>query len=126
VVYGIFRGLALLVLAIGLSVTAFSQSTLQVNGRIKIEDGDIQGSRAVVYKNGVKERTITTDLNKFSVVMDVNSIYIISVEKNGYVSKKFSINTTVASDAPTKDFLSFDFAVSLFQQYDDINIVVFN
>ena len=125
-IYGVFRGLALVVLTMGLSVNAFSQKTLQVNGRIKIEGGDIQGSRAVVYKNGVKERTITTDLNKFSVVMDVNSSYIISFEKAGYVSKKLSFNTAVPSDAPTKDFLPFDFAVSLFKQYDDINIVVFN
>ncbi|HQV51481.1 MAG: hypothetical protein IPI00_04575 [Flavobacteriales bacterium] len=126
VIYGVGRSLALFICAIGLSVTAYAQATLQVNGRIKIEGGDVQGSRAVVYKNGVKERTITTDLNKFSVVMDVNSTYIISFEKNGYVSKKLSFNTTVPSDAPTKDFLPFDFAVSLFQQYDDINIVVFN
>ncbi|MFZ1332217.1 MAG: hypothetical protein WAR83_08510, partial [Flavobacteriales bacterium] len=89
-IYDFGRFLAMCICVIGPSITAYAQSTLQVNGRIKIEGGDVQGSRAVIYKNGVKERTITTDLNKFSVVMDVNANYIISFEKNGYVSKKLS------------------------------------
>jgi hypothetical protein len=42
------------------------------------------------------------------------------------VAKKLSFNTRVPADAATKGFTPFEFAVSLFKQYDDINIVVFN
>jgi flagellar biosynthesis GTPase FlhF len=77
-------------------------------------------------KDGVKERTITVDLNKFSLNLDLNANYIISFEKEGYVSKKLSFNTHAPLEAVSNGFTPFDFAVSLFKQYDDINIVVFN
>jgi hypothetical protein len=109
-----------------LTALVFGQTRFTVNGRVKIEGADLSGARAVVMKNGVKERTITTNLNKFSLELDINADYIISFEKEGYVSKKLSFNTHAPGEAIAKGFTPFDFAVSLFRQYDDVNIVVFN
>lgn len=103
-----------------------AQGRFTVNGRMKIEGSDLSGARAVVYKNGVKERTITSNLTKFAMELELNASYIVSFEKDGYVSKKLSFNTSVPAEASGKSFTPFDFAVSLFKQYDDINLVVFN
>lgn len=104
----------------------FAQGKFTVNGRLKMEGGDLAGARVVVYKDGAKERTITNNLNKFSLDLDLNKNYVIAFEKDGYVSKKISFNTKAPAEAIANGFTPFDFAVSLFKQYDDINIVVFN
>jgi hypothetical protein len=109
-----------------LMAQVLGQDKFTVHGRLKIEGGDLSGARAVVYKNGEKERTITTGLNKFTLDLDLNSNYIISFEKDGYVSKKLSFDTRLPAGVPTTGFAPFTYAVSLFKQYDDINIVVFN
>lgn len=105
---------------------ALGQGRFTVNGRMKVEGSDLSGARAVVYKNGVKERSITSNLSKFVMELELNANYIVSFEKDGYVAKKLSFNTHVPADAAGKGFTPFDFAVSLFKQYDDINLVVFN
>lgn len=104
----------------------FGQGKFTVNGRLKIEGGDVENSRVVVYKNGVKERTITSGLNKFTLDLDINQTYVMAFEKDGFVAKKISFNTKAPSEAIPNGFTPFDFAVSLFKQYDDINLVVFN
>lgn len=103
-----------------------AQGRFTVNGRMKIEGSDLAGARVVVMKNGAKERTITKDLNKFSLDLDLNANYVLSFEKDGFVAKKISFNTKAPAEAIANGFTPFDFAVSLFKQYDDINIVVFN
>ncbi|MBK8497993.1 MAG: hypothetical protein IPL52_04045 [Flavobacteriales bacterium] len=109
-----------------LAAFGFAQGKFTVNGRLKVEGGDLNGARAVVYKDGVKERTITTNLSKFSLDLALNTSYVISFERDGYVAKKIAFNTHVPGEAVANGFTPFDFAVSLFKQYDDINIVVFN
>ena len=110
-----------------LSIPALSaQSRFTVNGRMKVESGDLSGAKVVVYRNGVKDRTITQDLAKFSMELDMQQDYILSFEKEGFVSKKIAFNTKVPAAAANNDFVPFDFAVSIFKQYDDVNIVVFN
>jgi hypothetical protein len=103
-----------------------AQGRFTVNGRVKVDGSDLSGARAVVYKDGVKERTISTGLAKFTLDLQLNANYIVSFEKDGYVAKKLSFNTHAPAEAAAKGFTPFDFAVSLFKQYDDINMVVFN
>ena len=116
----------LMALSLTVALMSFGQSRFTVNGRLKIEGADLSGARAVVYKDGQKERTITNGLNKFSLDLDLNANYLISFEKEGFVSKKLSFNTKVPPEAMAQSFTEFDYGVSLFKQYDDINIVVFN
>lgn len=120
-----WRHLLLLAIVI-LPAFTWAQGRFTVNGRLKIEAGDLSGTRAVVMKDGVKERTLTDGLNKFSLDLEIGHNYILSFEKDGYVAKKISFNTHAPAEAAAAGFTPFDFAVSLFKQYDDINIVVFN
>ncbi len=103
-----------------------AQPKFTINGRLKIDGGDLDGARMVVYKNGVKERVTNSGMNKFSLELELNANYVLSFEKDGFVSKKLSFNTKVPAEAAVKMFTPFDFAVSLFKQYDDLNMVVFN
>ena len=57
-----------------------AQSTFTINGRLKIEGADLSGARVVVYKNGEKERVITSGLGKFTMQLDLNANYILSFE----------------------------------------------
>lgn len=124
-VFSIHALMFLLAIAV-FSVGVQGQSRFSVNGRLKIEGSDLSGARVVIYKEGVKERSITSNLGKFSLDLDLNANYILSFEKDGYVTKKLSFNTRVPADAAGQGFAPFDFSVSLFKQYDDVNTVVFN
>jgi len=118
---------SILVVLVGLApMLVAAQGKFTVNGRMKIEGGDLSNTRAVVFKNGVKERTISANLSKFSLDLEIGNNYVISFEKDGYVAKKISFNTNAPAEAAANGFTPFDFAVSLFKQYDDVNIVVFN
>lgn len=97
-----------------------------VNGRLKMDGGDLVGARVVVYRNGAREKTITTNLNRFSLDLALNSNYVLSFEKDGFVAKKLQFDTRLPSGAVARNYAPFEFAVSLFKQYDDMNIVVFN
>lgn len=108
------------------AIQADAQNKFTINGRLKIDGGSIDGSRVVVYRNGQKERVINSNLNKFSMELDMNANYILSFEKDGFVSKKISFNTNVPPEAAAIQFTPFDYAVSLFKQYDDLNMVVFD
>lgn len=120
--------LALMLILVG-SSSIFAQGAegrFKVNGRLKIDGGDLAGARVVVYRNGAKERTITTDLNRFSLELALNSNYVLSFEKDGFVAKKLQFDTKLPVSATARVYAPFEFAVSLFKQYDDLNIVVFN
>ncbi len=108
------------------SIMGMAQSKFVINGRLKVEGGGMDGCRMVVYMNGEKHRTISADLNKFSLEMELNKTYVLSFEKAGFVTKKLSFNTNVPTVAAQIGFTPFDFVVSLFKQYDGMNTVVFN
>jgi hypothetical protein len=115
-----------MLLLLFVAVAVQGQGKFTVNGRMKIEGGDLSNTRVVVYRNGVKEKSITTNLNKFSLDLDLNSSYVFSFEKDGFVSKKLQFDTRLPTGTTVREFTPFEFAVSLFKQYDNMNIVVFN
>lgn len=121
----LFRG-GWLAMAFAVATAASAQGRFVINGKLKVEGGGLDGCRMVVYKEGVKHRTVSSDLNKFSLELDLNSNYVLSFEKNGFVTKKLSFNTQIPTGAPQSGFTPFEFVVSLFKQYDGMNTVVFN
>lgn len=109
-----------------LASAAFAQRTFTITGRVKVEGGGLENTKVVVYKNGEKDRVLTSGLGKFNLDLTLNANYVLSFEKDGFVTKKLVFDTKVPADAAANGFSPFEFAVSLFKQYDDINIVVFN
>ncbi len=114
------------IVVLTMAAPAFAQGTFTINGRAKIEGGGLDGTRVVVYRNGTKDRVVTNNLSKFSLELDLNQSYVLSFEKEGFVTKKLSFDTHAPADAVSNGFTPFEFAVSLFKQYDDVNTVVFN
>ncbi|MCB9167891.1 MAG: hypothetical protein H6595_10495 [Flavobacteriales bacterium] len=105
---------------------AEAQRGFPITGRTKIEGGGLDGARIVVYKDGEKERTLSDGVGKFDLELDFGHKFILSFEKEGWVTKKLVFDTHAPGEAIANGFTPFEFAVSLFRQYDDINIVVFN
>jgi hypothetical protein len=101
----------LMVCALLLAMASMAQGRFTVNGRMKVDGSDMSGTRVVVYKNGVKERTLTSGLAKFSLDLDLQASYILSFEKDGFVAKKLSFNTKVPGDAAGDAFTPFDFGL---------------
>ncbi|HRO38452.1 MAG TPA: hypothetical protein PLV70_02810 [Flavobacteriales bacterium] len=105
---------------------AMGQGKFTINGRLRVDGGGLDGCRMVVLKNGEKHRTVSTGLNRFSMELDLDASYVLSFEKQGFVTKRLSFNTQVPATASREGFSAFDFVVSLFKQYDGVNTVVFN
>lgn len=103
-----------------------AQGGFQINGRLKVDDGGLDGARVIVYKNGEKQRSISSGLSKFSLDLDLNADYILEFQKEGSVTKKLSFDTHAPAEAIANGFTPFEFAVNLFKQYDDVSTVVFN
>lgn len=116
----------LVALALAGASSVLAQGKFTINGRVKVDGGSVDGTRVVVYKDGEKQRTVTNNLSKFSLDLDLNSSYVLSFEKDGFVTKKLSFDTHAPAEAAANGFTPFEFAVSLFKQYDDVNTVVFN
>lgn len=116
----------MLAVLLALPAAVLGQGRFTVNGRLKIEGGDMTQTRVVVFKDGVKERSLASGLSKFTMDLELGHNYIMEFEKEGFVTKKLSFNTHVPAEASEQGFTQFDFSVSLFKQYDDLNIVVFN
>ncbi len=112
---------------LALAATSFAQEgRFTINGRVKIDGGSIDGTKVVVYRNGVKDRVVNNNLSKFALDLDLNQNYVLSFEKDGFVTKKLSFDTHAPAEAIANGFTPFEFAVSMFKQYDDVNMVVFN
>lgn len=118
---------AVLVMAVCTAVTAAAQSgAFTINGRVKVDGGTMDGVKVVVMKNGAKDRVLSSNLARFTLDLDLNASYILSFEKEGFVTKKLSFDTHAPADAIANGFTPFEFAVSIFKQYDDVSMVVFN
>ncbi len=118
--------LLLLALVPLLPMEVCAQATLTITGKVRVEGGGLENAKVVVYRNGEKERVLTSGLGKFTMELALDATYTLSVEKDGFVTKKLQFDTKAPASAAAAGFKPFEFSVSLFKQYDDINIVVFN
>ncbi|MFZ1658256.1 MAG: hypothetical protein WAT61_05540, partial [Flavobacteriales bacterium] len=109
------------VLAIAGAAAAMAQGKLTVSGKLRVDGGNLDDCKLVVYKDGEKQRTLTADLKDFKLDLDLGANYILSFEKNGFVTKKLSFNTNVPAAMGTTPFMPFTFIVSIFKQYEGVN-----
>jgi len=115
----------LVVVALVLSAnTAFGQK-LSLMGKLRVDGGSNNGAQIIVEKDGRRVRTIE-GTSRFELDLDFQAIYVISFEKEGFVTKKIRFDTHVADERIEYGFEPFGFTVEIFKQYDDVNMVVFN
>lgn len=122
-------GLLRRLITIGVSLLAcglMAQQPFVINGKLRVEGGDLQGANIIIEKNGNVDKTVSANNGRFSIPLLHNNQYVLSFEKEGMVTKKLSFDTHAPSEGVEDGYAPFDFTVSLFKQYDDVNIVVFN
>jgi flagellar biosynthesis GTPase FlhF len=103
----------------------FAQEGLMIYGKLNIEGGPVKGSKIVIKKNGRVVETLE-NTSKFEYELDLGAQYILEFQKEGYVTKSVSFNTKVPPDRAELGFAPFGFNVTLFKQYEGVNIIVFN
>ncbi|MFC2152409.1 hypothetical protein ACFLSE_07775, partial [Bacteroidota bacterium] len=124
------NGLVFLIIVVFtlLSKTNFAQSTLEVKGQLSLKDGDasIKDTKVSLYESGTFVRSVETGRSgSFKIQLDIGKDYIFEFTADGYVTKKINIITKVPEDFLDKTFTPIYFAVELFNQYDDVNTMVF-
>lgn len=101
---------------------------LIVTGKMKLETGKLSG-KMEVQKNGSRIRIAELSGNgKFEQKVDKDASYLFIFSQEGYVTKKIEVDTYLKFDR-TEDalpFLPFSFEITLFEQYEGVNTVVFN
>ncbi|HMT27977.1 MAG TPA: hypothetical protein PKD91_01730 [Bacteroidia bacterium] len=105
---------------------SIAQQKLKTPIKLKIEDGDFDGVSVVVKNTTTGETTTVPGTAKFDLDLKINSDYVLSFSKPGYITKKIALNTSAPADRVSQGFYPFNFEVNLFKQYDGVNIVVFN
>ncbi|MEQ9187117.1 MAG: hypothetical protein RLP15_05230 [Cryomorphaceae bacterium] len=108
-----------------LSVQLFAQNDFVISGKFKIDGGTNNGAKIVVEKNGKRVKQLEGE-SRFEIGLDFQAIYVVSFEKEGFVTKRLRFDTHVPEDRIEYGFEPFPFTVEIFEQYDDVNMVVFN
>src|SRR6186713_2225721 len=117
---------AIVILTMAAPAVGQEPGRFTIQGKVKVEGGGLEGTKLVVYRNGEKDRVVTNNLSKFALDLDLNQQYTLSFEKDGFVTKKLSFDTHAPAEAIANGFTPFEFVMSMFKQYDDVNTVVFN
>ncbi len=98
-------------------------SSLEVIGTAENNFEPIENARVTLYKNGSKVQSVFSDSRgEFRFALDINSEYLIEVEKAGLLSKKIAFNTEVPSEVTGK--WTMEFAMSLFPGCEGVNTSV--
>ena len=108
------------------SLFGFAQSSeFVITGRFKIDGGSNNGAQIILEKDGRKVKTLAGD-SRFEIGLDYQAIYIISFVKEGFVTKRLRFDTHVPEDRIEYGFVPFDFTIEIFEQFDEVNTVMFN
>ena len=108
-----------------LSVELIAQNDFIISGKFKVDGGTNNGAKIVVEKNGKQVKQLEGE-SRFEISLDFQAIYVVSFQKEGFVTKRLRFDTNVPEDRIEYGFEVFPFTVEIFEQYDDINMVVFN
>lgn len=108
-------------------ICAFGQDKFRIEGMVKIEKGNLEGTSVTIEKDGenIGSRNMSSS-SKIELQLDYNSTYVLTFKKPGYVTKKLLFETKAPADRLAEGFELFKFNLVLFKQYEGVNTVVFN
>ena len=114
-------GFVLLCSFLFIGLNSFSQTTSKFTIRLTltIHDGDYKNALITITKNGAPFRVIDPEGSIKSVDLDLNSNYLISCTKMGYISKDVALNTKVPDGRGADPFSKFKVVIELFPQPED-------
>jgi tetratricopeptide (TPR) repeat protein len=108
--------------------TSFAQQVkgfLEVKGSIKLEAADQEFSKIKVIQGGIVEKTYPAEASgKFSLNLDLNKIYTLEIERQGYYSKRLEFNTNV----PAEDvgIWTYKFSIELIPELEGFDASLLN
>lgn len=94
--------------------------------RLIVDDGNKEGSKITIEKDGKKWKSRNGDDGSDDVALEYQHDYLFSFSKPGYVTKKIFISTKVPKSALKDGFDPYAFDITIFKQYEGVNIVMFN
>jgi len=99
-------------------------------GKLKVEWGNTENTLITLYEDGEEIDDFAPEKNgKFQFSLELNHVYMFWFEKPGHVTKKVQFDTKVAesvtSDPEFIPFPDFDFNVTLFETYHDVDTMFF-
>lgn len=118
--------LVLFVITIFCGTNLLAQEKYRIKFNLIIDEGNTAGSKVSAERDGQKWKSIDGDDGKSYIDLDYQHDYIISFSKPGYITKKIAISTKVPKKSLQGGFDPFVCDVTLFKQYDGVNIVIFN
>ncbi len=99
---------------------------LRVKYNFIVDDGDKIGAKLVIEKDGHPWRQRDEKDGKGVIDLDYQHDYVMSFSKPGFITKKIAVSTKLPKKMVQDGFAPLLFDVTIFKQYDGINIVVFN
>ncbi len=105
---------------------AMAQQSLAVTANLKISGGNFDQSGVQLENQTTGEKHKVEGAAKLRFNLKFNSTYILAFTKPGYITKKVQIDTRVPSNRAAQGFYPIHFNVILMEQYEGVNIVVFN
>lgn len=118
----------LFVSVLGMSAQRAQDVTVDFEGRVTNENETLSEVIVQVLQNGKLMTSFKTDNNgTYNVYLPLGHEYLISISKNNYVQKYFSVSTkgVPSEDAMTK-FPTITADVDLFKYYDGVDYSLFN
>ncbi len=103
----------------------YSQTKYTVAGTVKKNKKKLDGAVVTLTKGSALANQITTSANgRFSVLLDMNAEYTLSITKPGHITKKFYFNTKgIPEERAKEEFGGQDIEVSIFELPKDPSVV---
>lgn len=102
-----------------------AQMQYNVNGTVKKNKKKLEGAVVSLFRGSTQVQQVTTTSNgRFSVNLELNAEYTLSISKPGHITKKFYFNTKGIPDERAKEeFGGQDIEVSIFELPKDPGVV---
>ncbi|MBS1652080.1 MAG: hypothetical protein JSU07_08740 [Bacteroidetes bacterium] len=102
--------------------------TLRVQGEISDDNGNLSGTTITITQGGKTFLTVSSDASgRYGFDLPLNSDYLVSVSKDGYVTKRFSISTLgVPPEKQNGKFSTIEASLSLNKKYEGVDYSMLN
>ncbi|MES2680259.1 MAG: carboxypeptidase-like regulatory domain-containing protein [Bacteroidota bacterium] len=117
------------VLLILKSIYSFSQDVpVKFQGDVSDERGALPSAQVQISRGGRVESTILTDvMGKYNFALPLGGDFLVTVTKDGYVTKKFTVSTTgVPPEKATIKFPIIQASLSLFKKMEGVDYSALN
>lgn len=109
------RHMALVAVLLGPGTNASPgwDAALYVDGKVRTDGVDFQGTSVLVERNGIITQFITKDVERLRLRFDLQNVYVLTFEHTGCLTKRLRFDTHVPADKVTLAPFYFPFKVTL-------------